>query len=61
MDLKFIILTEKHLILTFEESAYLSLERFLQLSDEDPDVIPENIGKHDSMAIQNANWQENTK
>jgi len=33
------------------------IERFLQLSDEDPDVIPENIGKEQSMAIQNNNWQ----
>lgn len=39
------------------EHSSCRIERFLQLSDEDPDVIPENIGKEQSMAIQNNNWQ----
>lgn len=39
------------------EHSSTRIERFLQLSDEDPDEIPENIGKEQSMAIQNNNWQ----
>ena len=39
------------------EHSSCRIERFLQLSDEDPDVIPENSGKDQSMAIQNNNWQ----
>mmetsp|Transcript_4401 Transcript_4401/g.7747 ORF Transcript_4401/g.7747 Transcript_4401/m.7747 type:complete len:1040 (-) Transcript_4401:23-3142(-) len=39
------------------EHSSCRLERFLQLSDEDPDVIPDHSGKEQSMAIQNNNWQ----
>ena len=39
------------------EHSSCRIERFLQLSDEDPDEIPENIGSAQSMAIQNNNWQ----
>jgi len=39
------------------EHSSCRIERFLQLSDEDPDEIPEHSGKEQSMAIQNNNWQ----
>lgn len=39
------------------EHSSCRIERFLQLSDEDPDQIPEHSGREQSMAIQNNNWQ----
>mmetsp|Transcript_33214 Transcript_33214/g.53481 ORF Transcript_33214/g.53481 Transcript_33214/m.53481 type:complete len:976 (+) Transcript_33214:304-3231(+) len=39
------------------EHSSCRIERFLQLSDEDPDSIPVHSGKEQSMAIQKNNWQ----
>mmetsp|Transcript_64204 Transcript_64204/g.152149 ORF Transcript_64204/g.152149 Transcript_64204/m.152149 type:complete len:1045 (+) Transcript_64204:26-3160(+) len=39
------------------EHSSARLERFLQMSDDDPSVIPDNMAEKGRMQIQNSNWQ----
>jgi len=39
------------------EHSSARLERFLQMSDDDPNVIPDNMAEKGRRQIQNANWQ----